>query len=76
MKKGKKSFKRTEENIEELKIYQQKLILNITGFPDDYTINAHNKYIAKKRKRSKEKEKKRLKRERKKQRKLKKRITE
>lgn len=57
MKKGKKSFKRTEENIEELKIYQQKLILNITGFPDDYTINAHNKYIAKKEKEVRKKKK-------------------
>ena len=73
-KKGEKSFKKTEENIEKLKTYQQKLIdlgydLNITGFPDDYTINAHNKYIVKKEKEVRKKKrmkKKRLKRERKK----------
>jgi hypothetical protein len=62
-KKGKKSFKKTIENIEKLKTYQQKLIdlgydLNVTGFPDDKTINAHNKYIAKKEKEIRKKRKK------------------
>ena len=73
-KKGNKSFKRTKENIEKLRTYQQKLIdlgydLNVTGFPDDKTINAHNKYVAKKEKeirKKRKKEKKRLKKERKK----------
>ena len=83
-KKDGKPFKRTHETIEKLKVYQQKLIdlgynLNVTGFPDDYTINAHNKFILKKEKevrKKKKNEKKRLRKERKKQRKLRKKIAE
>jgi len=70
-----KNFKRTKENVEKLKKYQKKLIdlgykLSVTGYPDDRTINAHNRYLAKKareERRRKRKEKRRLKRERKKQ---------
>ncbi len=69
-----KTFKRTKENVEKLKKYQQKLIdlgykLSVTGYPDNRTINAHNRYLAKKvreERRRKRKEKRRLKKERKK----------